>query len=116
MFQRILRDNIPRIIAPRDTIRQLQFATIIGSLWIKLEDYEKLLVLGNKFKFATNEAVKMLKNGISEREIMKAMYNYVPNYVYAESILKQAKAIVESLRYSSGVSAFINKPYILFEG
>ena len=47
---------------------------------------------------------------------MKTIYDYVPNYVYAESILKQAKAIVDSLKYSGGTSAFINKPYIYSRG
>ena len=116
MFQRILRDNLPRIIAPRDTIRQLQFATIIGGLWVKLEDYMKLLVLGVKFKIATNESVKMLKHEVNEDEVIKTIYNYVLNYVYAESILKQAKAIVESLKFTGGKSAFINRPYIYSRG
>ena len=116
MFQRILQDNLPRIMAPRDTIRQLQFATVIGGLWVKRKDYMKLLVLGNKFKIATNEAVKMFRKGISEKEIIKTIYNYVPNYVYAESILKQAKAIVESLKFTNGKSAFINRPYIYSRG
>jgi len=116
MFQRIPQDNFPRMIAPRDIIKQLQFATVIGGLWVKPEDYVKLLLLGNKFKIATNEAVKMLKNGINEEKIIKTIYDYVPNYVYAESILKQAKAIVESLRYSGGTSAFINKLYVYSRG
>ena len=116
MFQRILQDNFPKIVASRDVVRQLRFATIIGGLWVKPEDYMKLLLLGSKFKIATNESVKMLKDGISEKEIMKTIYDYVPNYVYAESILKQAKAIVDSLKYSGGTSAFINKPYIYSRG
>jgi len=116
MSQRILQDNFPKIVIPRDIASQLQFATIIGGLWVKPEDYMKLLLLGKKFKIATNESVKMLKNGIGEKEIMKSIYNYVPNYVYAESILKQAKAIVNSLKYSGGTSAFINRPYIYSRG
>jgi len=104
------------LLLPTDIVRQLQFATVIGGVWVKPEDYMKLLLLGNKFKIATNESVKMLKNGIDEKEIMKTIYDYVLNYVYAESILKQAKAIVDSLKYSGGSSTFINRPYIYSRG
>ncbi len=116
MSQRTSQDNFPKIVAPRNIVRQLQFATVIGGLWVKPEDYVKLLLLGNKFKIATDESVKMLKNKIGEKEIIKTIYDYIPNYIYAESILKQAKAIVDSLKYSGGTSAFINRPYIYSRG
>lgn len=108
--------EFPSILAPENDVSKFEFATIIGGLWVKPEDYMKLLVLGNKFKIATNEAVKMLKHEVNEKEIIKNIYTYIPNYVYAESILKQSKAIIESLKYSNGTSAFINKPYIYSRG
>jgi len=79
-------------------------------------DYEKAFLLGWRFKLAVNEAVKMLKQGLDEESVLRKIYEFLPNYVYAGSCLKQAKAIAEGLVFHKASSAFANKPFIFSRG
>ena len=91
--------------------------TIYGKI-VKIEDEVKLRQILTKFSIATMIASRMLWRGYPEDVVMKEIQQLLSNYWYAESCLKQAKAIVESCHENGGdpYSRGIRKLFVFSRG
>jgi predicted transposase len=84
-----------KLIGSREALDNFQFVTINGK--IELEDKGKVIRIARAYSQVVKSAIKPLFEGKSVDKLTKEFYNILPNYVYLETALKQAKTIVEGL-------------------
>jgi len=84
-----------RIICSREALENFQFVTINGR--VLFNEKERLVRLARAFSQVVKSAIRPLFDGKSIDELTKEFYNILPNYVYLETALKQAKTIVDGL-------------------
>ncbi|MEM0341534.1 MAG: hypothetical protein QW387_02190 [Desulfurococcus sp.] len=85
----------PRIIAPKKVLEKFQHVTINGG--IEFDDPCRVARIAWAYREVVRRSIKYLFEGKSVEELVKALYNILPNYIYLETALKQARAIVEGL-------------------
>jgi predicted transposase len=84
-----------RIICSREALENFQFVTINGK--VIFEDKDKIVRIARAYSQVVKSAIKPLFDGKSIDELTKEFYNVLPNYVYLETALKQAKTITDGL-------------------
>jgi len=84
-----------RIICSREALENFQFVTINGR--VLFNEKERLVRIARAFSQVVKSAIRPLFDGKSIDELTKEFYNILPNYVYLETALKQAKTIVDGL-------------------
>jgi predicted transposase len=84
-----------RIICSREALDNFQFVTINGK--VIFEDKDKIVRIARAYSQVVKSAIKPLFDGKSVDELTKEFYNILPNYIYLETALKQAKTIVDGL-------------------
>ena len=84
-----------RIICSREALENFPFVTINGK--VLFNEKERLVRIARAFSQVVKSAIRPLFDGKSIDELTKEFYNILPNYVYLETALKQAKTIVDGL-------------------
>lgn len=84
-----------KIIGSKETLGNFQFVTINGK--IEFDDIGRVARIARAYSQVVKSAIKPLLEGKSINELTKEFYNTLPNYIYLETALKQAKTIVEGL-------------------
>ena len=84
-----------RIICSREALENFQFVTINGK--VIFEDKDKIVRIARAYSQVVKSAIRPLFDGKSIDELTKEFYNILPNYIYIETALKQAKTIVDGL-------------------
>jgi predicted transposase len=84
-----------RIICSREALENFQFVTINGK--VIFEDKDKIVRIARAYSQVVKSAIRPLFDGKSVDELTKEFYNVLPNYIYLETALKQAKTIVDGL-------------------
>jgi predicted transposase len=84
-----------RIICSREALENFQFVTVNGK--VIFEDKDRVVRIARAYSQIVKSAIKPLFDGKSIDELTKEFYNILPNYVYLETALKQAKTIVDGL-------------------
>jgi predicted transposase len=84
-----------RIICSREALENFQFVTINGR--VLFNEKERVVRIARAYSQVVKSAIKPLFNGKSVDELTKEFYDVLPNYVYLETALKQAKTIVDGL-------------------
>jgi len=84
-----------RIICSREALENFQFVTVNGK--VIFEDKDKIVRIARAYSQVVKSAIKPLFDGKSIDELTKEFYDVLPNYIYLETALKQAKTIVDGL-------------------
>jgi len=84
-----------RIIGSKEALENFQFVTINGK--VIFEDKDKIVRIARVYPQVVKSAIRPLFDGKSIDELTKEFYNVLPNYIYLETALKQAKTIVDGL-------------------
>ncbi len=84
-----------KLIASKEALENFQFITINGK--VIFNEKERVVRIARAYSQVIKSAIKPLFDGKSVDELTKEFYNVLPNYVYLETALKQAKTIVEGL-------------------
>jgi len=84
-----------RIIGSKEALENFQFVTINGK--VIFEDKDKIVRIARAYSQVVKSAIRPLFDGKSIDELTKEFYNILPNYIYIETALKQAKTIVDGL-------------------
>jgi len=84
-----------RVIGSKEALENFQFVTINGK--VIFEDKDKIVRIARAYSQVVKSAIRPLFDGKSIDELTKEFYNILPNYVYLETALKQAKTIVDGL-------------------
>ncbi|MGC9072479.1 MAG: hypothetical protein ACP5HK_07325 [Acidilobus sp.] len=84
-----------RLIGSREALENFQFVTINSR--VVFEDGGRAARIARAYSQAVKSAIRPLFDGKSVDELTKELYNVLPNYVYLQTALKQAKAIVDDL-------------------
>ena len=84
-----------KLIGSREAIENFQFITINGK--VVFEDKDRVIRIARAYSQVVKSAIKPLFDGKSIDELTKEFYNILPNYIYLETALKQAKTIVDGL-------------------
>jgi predicted transposase len=83
-----------RIICSREALENFQFVTINGKV---IFEKDKIVRVARAYSQVVKSAIKPLFDGKSVDELTKEFYDVLPNYIYIETALKQAKTIVDGL-------------------
>jgi len=84
-----------RVIGSKEALENFQFVTINGK--VIFEDKDKIVRIARAYSQVVKSAIRPLFDGKSIDELTKEFYDILPNYVYLETALKQAKTIVDGL-------------------
>ncbi|MFP3234486.1 MAG: hypothetical protein RXR08_12745 [Sulfolobaceae archaeon] len=84
-----------KLIGSREALENFQFVTINGK--VIFEDKDKIVRIARAYSQVVKSAIRPLFDGKSVDELTKEFYNILPNYIYLETALKQAKTIVNGL-------------------
>jgi predicted transposase len=84
-----------RIIGSKEALENFQFVTINGK--VIFEDKDKIVRIARVYPQVVKSAIRPLFDGKSIDELTKEFYNILPNYIYLETALKQARTIVDGL-------------------
>ncbi|MEJ2776217.1 hypothetical protein WIW90_08370 [Sulfolobaceae archaeon RB850M] len=84
-----------RIIGSKEALDNFQFVTINGR--VLFNEKERVVRIARAYSQVVKSAIRPLFDGKSIDELAKEFYNILPNYVYLETALKQAKTIVDGL-------------------
>lgn len=84
-----------RIIGSKEAIDSFQFVAINGK--VVFEDKDKAVRIARAYSQVVKSAIKPLFDEKSIDELTKEFYSVLPNYIYLETALKQAKTIVDGL-------------------
>jgi len=84
-----------KLIGSREALDNFQFVTINGR--VLFNEKERVVRIARAYSQVVKSAIKPLFDGKSIDELTKEFYNVLPNYVYLETALKQAKTIVDGL-------------------
>jgi predicted transposase len=83
------------LIGSREALDNFQFVTINGR--VLFNEKERVVRIARAYSQVVKSAIKPLFDGKSIDELTKEFYNILPNYIYLETALKQAKTIVDGL-------------------
>ena len=83
-----------KIICSREALENFQFVTVNGKV---IFDKDKIVRIARAYSQVVKSAIRPLFDGKSVDELTKEFYDVLPNYVYLETALKQAKTIVDGL-------------------
>ena len=90
---RIIADN-------KKAIEMFTFVTINGKLVIDDPlDHMKLVRLARTYSNVVRQTLNLIWSGYTHKETTKLLYDTLPNYVYLETAYKNAKAIIENIRF-----------------
>jgi transposase, putative, N-terminal domain len=84
-----------KLIASKEALENFQFVTTNGK--VVFEDKDKIVRIARAYSKVVKSTIKPLLDGESIDELTREFYNVLPNYIYLETALKQAKTIVEGL-------------------
>jgi predicted transposase len=84
-----------RIICSREALDNFQFVTVNGK--VIFEDKDKIVRIARAYSQVVKSAIRPLFDGKSVDELTKEFYNVLPNYIYLETALKQARTITDGL-------------------
>jgi len=84
-----------RIIGSKEALDNFQFVTVNGK--VIFEDKDRVVRIARAYSQVVKSAIKPLFDGKSVDELTKEFYNILPNYIYLETALKQARTIVDGL-------------------
>lgn len=84
-----------KLIGSKEALDNFQFVTINGK--VVFDEKERVVRIARAYSQVVKSAIKPLFDGKSIDELTKEFYNVLPNYVYLDTALKQAKTIVEGL-------------------
>ena len=84
-----------KLIASKEALENFQFVTTNGK--VVFEDKDKIVRIARAYSKVVKSTIKPLLDGKSIDELTREFYNVLPNYIYLETALKQAKTIVEGL-------------------
>ena len=84
-----------RIIGSKEALENFQFVTINGK--VIFEDKDKIVRIARVYPQVVKSAIRPLFDGKSIDELTREFYNILPNYIYLETALKQARTIVDGL-------------------
>jgi predicted transposase len=84
-----------RIIGSKEALENFQFVTINGR--VLFNEKERVVRIARAYSQVVKSAIRPLFDGKSIDELTKEFYNILPNYIYLETALKQAKTIVDGL-------------------
>ncbi|ADX82337.1 hypothetical protein GO599_01560 [Sulfolobus islandicus] len=84
-----------KLIASKEALDNFQFVTINGK--VVFEDKDRIVRIARAYSQVVKSAIRPLFDGKSIDELTKEFYNILPNYVYLETALKQAKTITDGL-------------------
>ncbi|AWR95527.1 hypothetical protein [Acidianus brierleyi] len=84
-----------RIICSREALENFQFVTVNGK--VIFEDKDKIVRIARAYSQVVKSAIRPLFDGKSVDELTKEFYSILPNYIYLETALKQAKTITDGL-------------------
>jgi predicted transposase len=84
-----------RIICSREALENFQFVTINGR--VLFNEKERVVRIARAYSQVVKSAIRPLFDGKSVDELTKEFYDVLPNYVYLETALKQAKTITDGL-------------------
>ena len=84
-----------KLIGSREALDNFQFVTINGR--VLFNEKERVVRIARAYSQVVKSAIKPLFDGKSIDELTKEFYNILPNYIYLETALKQAKTIVDGL-------------------
>jgi predicted transposase len=84
-----------RIICSREALESFQFVTVNGR--VLFNEKERVVRIARAYSQVVKSAIRPLFDGKSIDELTKEFYDVLPNYVYLETALKQAKTIVDGL-------------------
>ena len=84
-----------RVIGSKEALENFQFVTINGR--VLFNEKERVVRIARAYSQVVKSAIRPLFDGKSIDELTKEFYNILPNYVYLETALKQAKTIVDGL-------------------
>jgi len=84
-----------RIIGSKEALENFQFVTINGR--VLFNEKERVVRIARAYSQVVKSAIRPLFDGKSVDELTKEFYNILPNYIYLETALKQAKTITDGL-------------------
>ena len=84
-----------KLMGSREALEHFQFVTVNGK--VEFSDVGRVVRIARAYSQVVKSAIKPLFEGRSVEELTKSLYNVLPNYIYLETALKQAKTIVEGL-------------------
>jgi transposase, putative, N-terminal domain len=84
-----------RIICSREALENFQFVTVNGK--VIFENKDRVVRIARAYSQVVKSAIKPLFDGKSIDELTKEFYDVLPNYIYLETALKQAKTITNGL-------------------
>jgi transposase, putative, N-terminal domain len=84
-----------RIIGSKEALDNFQFVTINGR--VLFNEKERVVRIARAYSQVVKSAIKPLFDGKSVDELTKEFYNILPNYIYLETALKQARTITDGL-------------------
>jgi predicted transposase len=84
-----------RIIGSKEALENFQFVTINGR--VLFNEKGRVVRIARAYSQVVKSAIRPLFDGKSIDELTKEFYNILPNYIYLETALKQAKTIVDGL-------------------
>jgi predicted transposase len=84
-----------KLIGSREALENFQFVTINGR--VLFNEKERVVRIARAYSQVVKSTIKPLFDGKSVDELTKEFYNILPNYVYLETALKQAKTITDGL-------------------
>ncbi|MFP3234827.1 MAG: hypothetical protein RXR08_14700 [Sulfolobaceae archaeon] len=84
-----------KLIGSREALENFQFVTVNGK--VIFEDKDRVIRIARAYSQVVKSAIRPLFDGKSVDELTKEFYDVLPNYVYLETALKQAKTIVDGL-------------------
>ena len=84
-----------KLIGSREALENFQFVTINGR--VLFNEKERVVRIARAYSQVVKSAIKPLFDGKSIDELTKEFYDVLPNYIYLETALKQAKTIVDGL-------------------
>lgn len=106
------------LLLTRENIAEfIEAVTVSGKLVIENpEDHMKLVRLARAYSKAVKAMINLVLKGVPQVEVCRKLYNILPNYVYLETAYKNAKAIVEGLKETSGSKCEIRRFWVSSRG
>ena len=84
-----------KLIGSREALDNFQFVTINGR--VLFNEKERVVRIARAYSQVVESVIRPLFDGKSVDELTKEFYSILPNYIYLETALKQAKTIVDGL-------------------
>jgi len=96
---------------------KIDFATIVGRVFVNDEDYQRLLYITWKYKYSLTKAIQMLVKGLDQKYVERVITEDM-NQGYAKAIIDKANMIIKSAEYhgSNPLKSKIKKLFIESKG